>query len=192
VVVVVVVVVVDSEAKRAAVSKYLHGAKLAVRMSRTGERVPLQIRACGRSTAGWGAGDCQGRLGGVLHRGIVSLTAAMTDWAHKRAARRSTENERDAGQLARCNGITEELTCSSVQKRRAAEACWRQGSVGYTEQFVGVGDRMRTDGMHRVRWWNAECSSRCRCSTDVRRSRVVVCEGSCRSRATETGPLSPL
>lgn len=84
----------------------------------------------------------------------------------------STANERDAGQLARCDGITEELTCSSVQKRGAAEACWRQGSAGDTEQFVGVGDRMRTEGMHKVRRWNAECSSRCRCGADVRRSGV--------------------
>jgi len=160
VVVVVAVVVVDSGARRAAVSKYLHGAELAVRMSGTGERARVQIRACRGSTAGWGPGDSRGRLGGVLHRGIVSLTAATTDWAHKRAARRSTENERDAGQLGRCDGITEELTCSSVQKRGAAEACWRQGSECYTEQFVGVGDRMRMDGTHKVRRRNAECSSR--------------------------------
>lgn len=89
--VVVVVVVVDSGAKRAAVSKYLHGAKLAGRMSGTGERVRVQIRACRGSTAGWGPGDCRGRLGCVLHRGIVSLTAATTDWAHRRAARRAQQ-----------------------------------------------------------------------------------------------------
>lgn len=40
----------------------------------------------------------------MLHRGIVSLTAATTDWADKRAARKRQrrQTERDAGQLAAC------------------------------------------------------------------------------------------
>jgi hypothetical protein len=77
----------------------------------------------------------EGRLGAVLHRSIVSLTAATTDWiVRTSAAREAGRDERDAGQLASCGAvgwITGELTCSKTQRECrpvvGAPACWRQG-----------------------------------------------------------------
>jgi hypothetical protein len=60
------------------------------------------------------------RLGAVLHRSIVSLTAATTDCAHKRGARSRQRRTRrgSAGQVRR-GGITEELTCSRTMQTGA-------------------------------------------------------------------------
>jgi hypothetical protein len=105
----------------------------------------------------------------VLHRGIVSLTAATTDWVDKRAARRAQKTS--ATRVSWPGAITEELTCSSVQEGGAACARWRQG-LGYPEQFVGVADRMRT---HKLRRWNAECRRSGVVRATVRGRERVLC-----------------
>jgi hypothetical protein len=54
-----------------------------------------------------------------------SLTAATTDWADKRAARKGRRGEGDAGQLG--SAITEELTCSDADAGSVRECVLATG-----------------------------------------------------------------
>jgi hypothetical protein len=107
--------------------------KFAIRGNGIGERAPRQIKAERINSR---LGSWKRRLGAVLHCGIVSLTAATTDWADKRAAREGRD-ERDA--VSWCVRALKSWRAAEcrVQCRRAVLSTG-VGVLGYSEQLVGV------------------------------------------------------